>query len=199
MALRKTNPPGAPPVRERILEAAVRVLSRDGVKSLAQPQIAREAGVPQGHLTYYFPKKVDLVRGVAEHMRNTILQELAPTLVAHPEAPPVSMREKFVALATRLAKDRGRTRVLLALLVEMEHDADLHAELATLVSGVRTLVATALERDLDDPDVDLTLAAAWGIGLQHLILEGRRTDEETERLYDRLIGLMATSGSRRSS
>lgn len=187
MTTRKSAPPGAVPVRERILDAAVRVLSRDGAKSLAQPQIAREAGVPQGHLTYYFPKKIDLVRGVAAHMQQLILQELGPMLAKHTGA---TMREKFVAIATRLAKNRGRTRILLALLVEMEHDQQLHGELADNVGGLRALFASLMERDPSDPDVDLALAAAWGLGIQHLILEGRRSDAETQRLYERLLDWM---------
>lgn len=184
---RTTNPPGAPPVRERILDAALRVLSRDGAKSLAQPQVAREAGVPQGHLTYYFPKKIDLVRGVADHMRGVILQELGPLLAKHAGA---TLREKFIAIASRVAKNRGRTRILLALVVEMEHDATLRTELAERVEGLRALFASIMQRKPGDPDVDLAVATAWGLGLQHLILEGRRSDAETERLFDRLLQWM---------
>lgn len=195
MTTRKSAPPGAVPVRERILDAAVRVLSRDGAKSLAQPQIAREAGVPQGHLTYYFPKKIDLVRGVAAHMQQLILQELGPMLAKHTGA---TMREKFVAIATKLAKNRGRTRILLALLVEMEHDQQLHGELADNVGGLRALFASLMERDPSDPDVDLALAAAWGLGIQHLILEGRRSDAETQRLYERLLDWMDSAPPKRS-
>jgi AcrR family transcriptional regulator len=165
----------------------VRVLSRDGAKSLAQPQIAKEAGVPQGHLTYYFPKKIDLVRGVADHMRSLIVQELGPILAQHSGG---TLREKFVAIASRVAQNRGRTRILLALLVEMEHDPGLRDELQGRVEALRALFATLMEREADDPDVSVVVAAAWGLGLQHLILEGRRSDAETERLFQRLLDWM---------
>jgi len=195
MSARKSMPPGAVPVRERILDAAVRVLSREGAKSLAQPQIAKEAGVPQGHLTYYFPKKIDLVRGVADHMGALILQELGPLLAQHSGS---TMREKFIAIATRVAKNRGRTRILLALLVEMEHDEALHDELSGRVGALRALFASLMERESDDPDVDVVLAAAWGLGLQHLILEGRRSDAETERRFERLLEWMESPPAKRT-
>lgn len=195
MTIRKSTPPGAVPVRERILDAAVRVLSRDGGKSLAQPQIAREAGVPQGHLTYYFPKKIDLVRGVADHMRNVILQELGPMLAMNTGS---TLREKFLAIAVRLAKNRGRTRIMLALVAEMEHDEALRGELAERVEGLRALFASVMEREPSDPDVDVALAAAWGLGIQHLVLEGRRSDAETQRLFERLQDWMESVPAKRS-
>lgn len=187
MTERRSTPPGAPTVRDRILDAALRVLSRDGAKSLAQPQIAKEAGVPQGHLTYYFPKKIDLVRGVADHMRAMILQELGP-LLAKASGP--ALRKKFLSLAAKVAQNRGRTRVLLALLVEMEHDPALRDELADRVSALRALFASVMEREPTDPEVDLALATAWGLGLQHLVLEGRRSNEETEKLFQLLFDRM---------
>lgn len=173
-----------PSVRENILDAAMRVLSARGAKHLAQPSVAKEAGIPQGHLTYYFPKKVDLVRGVAERLRNVIIAELAPLLASSASG---SLREKFLTLAARVAQNRGRTRVLLALLVEMEHDESLRNELAQRVMALKEVFATVMQRDVKDPDVDLAVAAAWGLGLQHLVLEGRRTDEETQLLFRRLL------------
>ena len=62
------------PVRERILDAAVKLLETSGVSKLAQPQVAKEAGVPPGHLTYYFPKRLDLLSAVASRFV-TMLRE----------------------------------------------------------------------------------------------------------------------------
>lgn len=182
MIARKSSSP--PSMRENILDAAMRVLSARGAKHLAQPSVAKEAGIPQGHLTYYFPKKVDLVRGVADRLRSVIIEEVAPLLAS---SLGTSLREKFLGIAARVAQNRGRTRILLALLVEMEHDELLRKELADRVIALKGVFATVMQRDLKDPDVDLAVAAAWGLGLQHLVLEGRRTDEETQLLFRRLL------------
>ncbi|MBC8020981.1 MAG: TetR family transcriptional regulator [Methyloceanibacter sp.] len=160
----------------------MRVLSEGGAKHLAQPQVAKEAGIPQGHLTYYFPRKVDLVRGVAERLREMIFQEVAPLLAGGIVA---GIKEKFFGIAARIAQNRGRTRVLLALLVEMENDVELRNGLADRVTTLKSAFAAVLQRDLSDPDVDLAVAAAWGLGLQALVFEGRRTDEETQALFAR--------------
>ena len=53
--------------RTDILDAALQVLRTDGERAMTQTRVAKTAGIPQGHLTYYFPKKRDLVVGVASH------------------------------------------------------------------------------------------------------------------------------------
>lgn len=184
----KSTPPSN--VRERILDAALRVISHGGAKGLAQPQIAKEAGVPQGHLTYYFPKKIDLVRGVADRMRAMIAAELGPILATGGATGRAALRDKLLDIITRVAQNRGRTRVLLALLVEMEHDQELRSELADRVHNLRGVFATLMGREVGDAEADLALATAWGLGLQHLILEGRRTDEETRALFAKLLERM---------
>jgi AcrR family transcriptional regulator len=175
-----TAPPG---VRDRILDAAVDLLARHGPRALAQPQVAREAGVPQGHLTYYFPKKVDLVLAVAGRMRELLAAEVAPLLA---EAGAEGFERRFLSLGARLAQNRGRTRMLLALLAEIEHEPSVRAHMQEGFVQLRRAFGLAMGRKEDDPDIDLVIATLWGLGLQHLLLEGRRTDEDTARLFDRL-------------
>ena len=55
-------------LREDILDAAVRILRESGVKMLAQSRVARAAGIPQGHLTYYFPTKEAILLAVVDRM-----------------------------------------------------------------------------------------------------------------------------------
>ena len=172
-------------VRERILDAAVGLLSKHGPRALAQPQVAREAGVPQGHLTYYFPKKLDLVLAVAGRMRELLAEEVAP-LLADAVAGGADADTRFLALGAKLARNRGRTRMLLGLLVELEHEPGLRATMQEGFFQLRRAFSLVMGREEDDPDVDLAIATLWGLGLQHLLLEGQRSDAETERLFARL-------------
>lgn len=55
-------------VRDRLLNAAERVVSRDGVQSLTLEGVAKEAGVSKGGLLYHFPSKMALIRGVVDRM-----------------------------------------------------------------------------------------------------------------------------------
>lgn len=52
--------------RERILQAAAKILGRDGTSRARMDDIARAAGISHGSLFSYFPTKDELVRGVIE-------------------------------------------------------------------------------------------------------------------------------------
>jgi len=174
-------------IREQILDAAVRVLRESGVKHLAQTQVARAAGVPQGHLTYYFPRKLDLIAAVAQRFVEMLAEDFRVFVAeAGPTFHDDRWRAGALAFAGRLAKDRERTRMLLGLIVESENDPALREVIARHAQMVRALLAGALELPEDDPDVDLLLATLWGIGLQHFVFRTTRPDSRTDEILDRL-------------
>lgn len=73
---------GAPAdgTRERILDAAVKVLCEVGYGHFSVQKVARRAGVYQGNITYYWPRRRDLVLALAlrliEEYRSTCLTSL---------------------------------------------------------------------------------------------------------------------------
>lgn len=177
------------PVRERILDAALRVLAESGVHTLVQPKVAKEAGVPQGHLTYYFPKRMDLLEAVAARFVERMREE-APSLLDFAGEARARLdaagRKRAMGFVAKLAKDRARTRTILGLLAAADEDPALRKQVAAHAKTVRGLVAKLVDRDADDPEVDLALATLWGIGLMHLVFEGR-SSAETERLIQRFL------------
>lgn len=58
--------------RQAILDAALRVASRDGLMAMTLDHVAREAGVSKGGLIYHFASKDDLVRGMIAHFSERI-------------------------------------------------------------------------------------------------------------------------------
>ena len=52
--------------RERILEAAERVLARDGYHAFSTRRVAQECSISVGNLTYYFPTKGSLIEALME-------------------------------------------------------------------------------------------------------------------------------------
>lgn len=55
-----------PNVRDRLLDAAERVVMRDGVGSLTLDAVAKEASVSKGGLLYHFPSKSALILAIVE-------------------------------------------------------------------------------------------------------------------------------------
>lgn len=170
-------------LREVILDAAVRTLREAGLKSLTQSKVARAAGIPQGHLTYYFPRRADLLLAVAQRTVELAARDVS---AAAGEAEAREPRALWRAIARRMVKDRERTRMLLGLLVEAEDDPALQTAMLDNLGVLRRAVAAALGRTPDDGDVDLVIAAYWGLGIQHFMLAGRRSDAATDALCARL-------------
>ncbi|WP_326704507.1 TetR/AcrR family transcriptional regulator [Streptomyces cyaneofuscatus] len=54
--------------RTQILEAATRVVEREGVKSVTFDSVAAEAGLTKGGLLYHFASRDDLVQAIHQHM-----------------------------------------------------------------------------------------------------------------------------------
>jgi AcrR family transcriptional regulator len=52
--------------RERILEAAERVLARDGYHAFSTRRVAQECSISVGNLTYYFPAKSSLIEALMQ-------------------------------------------------------------------------------------------------------------------------------------
>lgn len=62
------SPQTSPCVRSRLLDAAERVVARDGVNNLTLSAVAAEAHVSKGGLLYHFPSKSSLIVGVVERL-----------------------------------------------------------------------------------------------------------------------------------
>ncbi len=71
--------------REPILEAAIRVASRDGLLSMTLDNVAREAGVSKGGLIYHFASKDELVRSLIAHFALHVEQTLNAKVAVDPQ------------------------------------------------------------------------------------------------------------------
>lgn len=175
------------PARERILDAALAILGNSGVRTLAQPRVARDAGVPQGHLTYDFPKRLDLLEAVAARFVERLTEELPslPALASDARARiDAAGRRSAMRFIGKTVKDRARSRTVIGLLAAADEEPALRSAMAARIQSLRALVAKLVDKPVTDPDVDLALATLWGIGILHLSLKDRSA-AETDRLLAR--------------
>jgi len=120
-------------VRERILEAALGLLSQRGAQELTQPRVAKAAGVRQSHLTYYFPTRADLLQAVAHYSIEKLLGQLAQ---ARPGALPLEMASA--------AADKRRARVMLGLVAAADREAKIKQRLRKFIADIRKPMAAML-------------------------------------------------------
>src|SRR5207247_6922493 len=71
--------------REQIVEAAIAVITEQGLQNLSLSEIEKKAGMSRGQLTYYFPAKEDILLAVFDRVVLLMYDRLG-TAVGHPGA-----------------------------------------------------------------------------------------------------------------
>lgn len=120
--------------RERILEAALRLLAERGAHELTQPRVARAAGLRQSHLTYYFPTRGELLQEVARYSIGKLAGQLAQRKRG-------SLAEGIAAGAA----DKRRSRVMLGLVTAADRDPAIKKRLRVFVRELRARIGSLLE------------------------------------------------------
>jgi len=161
-------------VRDRILDAALRLVLEAGVAALTQPRIAQAAGVRQSHLTYYFPTRAVLLEGVAQHMMEGMMQGMQAVAQAH-----VGRGGDALAAAMgELVADPRRARVMLALVVASDEEPGIKLWLREFIGRLRERVGLVLAgAGLDPSRVALFHTLLVGAA----ILNVARDDENSRR------------------
>ncbi len=152
-------------VRERILAAAVALLHEGGIQGWSQVQVARRAKVRQSHVTYYFPKRHDLIDALAQHVTGGMALALQGVLES-------AEGRDLRPVLRRLARD----------IAAREHmTLSLQETLATALGG-----QGAIERSR------LILAAMWGFGLYEFAMGPSNTLDLTDSFLACLAGRTRT-------
>jgi AcrR family transcriptional regulator len=169
-------------VRQRILDTAYDLLSEHGVAHLTQPRVSRAAGVRQGHLTYYFPRRSDLLVALARHS----MEILAGPLVSQANSGALGPADFRSAIIHALS-DRRRVRAVLGLIAAADEDPAVREALRDLVKRVRAQLAqvfASLGLPADPETVALVHTFIVGAG----VLSHARADDEARREAHAVVG-----------
>lgn len=170
-------------IRSDLLHAAHQVLREHGVQSLTQQRVAMSAGVRQSHLTYYFPTRNELLRAAVQDAMVALL-ELVPVEPADRSVSLASLRkvmmDRFV--------DRAGSRLMLALTVASEEDAEIKPWLTKFDADFRRRIHQAFENIGVNPGPDdLLLFHASLVGTATLDLS--IATQASARQARKIIGL----------
>lgn len=169
--------------REKILQAAFTVLSREGYENTSIKGIAEEAGVAQGLVHYYFKSKQLLVLAVlafvCERMELGDVQGAAGALAAFEQT-------------KEMLRDKRHTNALYVQLIGVGvHDPVIGAGVRDFVRNERQHVEDIASQVLAEREVDPTPArgiagAVWGailgIIVQTLVDKEFNADEAVDAL-----------------
>ncbi|GAA2429457.1 TetR/AcrR family transcriptional regulator [Streptomyces sp. NPDC059118] len=175
--------------RTQILEAAARVVEREGIKSVTFDSVAAEAGLTKGGLLYHFASREDLVRAIHQHLADRWESSLAAA--AGKPASEATAAERLTAY-TRVAT-QSATRAELLLMLEgattVEHAAPWNA--------VTERWAPPPAAPTDDPvtlDRFIVRLAADGLWLYESLTAERLDPDLRQAIAERIAGTLGHDG-----
>lgn len=176
-------------VREAILQAGAALLREQGVAALTQPRVARAAGVKQSHLTYYFPRRTDLLLAIARHAIAAVMANLSGEQSGR--SPSAALAETLTAAAI----DGVPPRVLLGLVVAADTDPAIRAPLRELIGGVRGRFRSILaESGVAASAEAATLLHATVVGLA-VLHDARRTPASAREVRQGIAAILRLLGA----
>ncbi|MCM2394117.1 TetR/AcrR family transcriptional regulator [Streptomyces albipurpureus] len=99
--------------RTQILQAAARVVQREGVKSVTFDSVAVEAGLTKGGLLYHFASREDLIQAIHQHLADQWEADMV-TAAGKPAAAATPV-ERLVAYARVATQSASRAELLFML------------------------------------------------------------------------------------
>jgi AcrR family transcriptional regulator len=127
--IRDLHLPAAPTSRERILEAALALLARDGLARLSLDEVAQRAGVSRAALYRQFPGRAPLFREMVR--RHSPMEAVARVLDAAGDLAPAEVLPAVARAASESLA--GRVGILRAVMLEISGEDPDAADAAHMV------------------------------------------------------------------
>ncbi len=142
------------PRRQQLVDAAIRVVARGGLRGLTHRAVDAEAGLPEGSASAYLRTRLALLTALVEHVSRTLQADLAAT-TAHlaDDAQPADVNACVVNLLVRWTEQPELMVVRAELMLEAMRQPELMAAYRPWRDGLVALVeATIRAHGRDDPE-----------------------------------------------
>lgn len=163
-------------VRRHILDTALDLVEADGILALTQPKVAKAAGLRQSHITYYFPRKADLVVALLEASHERAAA--APDGKPGPDG-----------IVSGLMFDRDRMLFFLGILLAAAGEPELRAVVRGHMEAFAGEVAAAFGTAADAPELLAFLDEVRGLALRRLVAAADEAAQEDVAAIARRHGL----------
>jgi len=174
-----------PSTPDLILDAAERVVSRDGARKLTIDAVVRESGFSKGGVLYNFPSKLELVKGMVARMvaSYTVRHEAALRQAEAEGGSPLRlMLETVVCKEPKV--DRSVSMGLLAAIAE-------HPELIDPIRESMARIRDDIIAHAGDPELaNIVLLAADGLHFSHILGLDMLSETERGAIEARLLTLV---------
>ncbi len=168
--------------RDVVIQAALTIIARDGARRLTLDAIAREAGISKGGLMHQFRTKEAVLKALleyqAEYFDKFSQDYMAKAITTSPEA---NLSTQIAVAREAVTTEKSVAFAILGAISEEPGLLSVFKEIDA--KKIETLRAEAADPDL----ATLRWYAARGMLLNSLLGQCPLSDEDRERLFDRLL------------
>lgn len=174
-----------PTTPDLILDAAERVVAREGARKLTIDAVVKESGFSKGGVLYNFPSKLDLIKGMVTRMvENFTARHDAAVRQAEADGS-APLRAMVEALITKEPEvDRSVSMGLLAATAENPELID------PIRDAIARMRADILAHARDPEIVNIVLLAADGLHFSHILGLDILSEAERGAVEARLLALV---------
>lgn len=186
---------------QRIIDAAIKVFSKQGFYNSKVADVARAADVADGTIYLYFKNKDDLLISIFEHSMDYFLQEAQKELQG--ETSPIEKLRKFIALHLQLVQKNPNLAVVLQVELRSSHkfmteyEADKFFQYLRLLENI---IKSGQEKGLFKSDINPQIAkrAIFGaideMALEWILMKHKRygDDDAATQLFHLLYDGLKT-------
>jgi DNA-binding transcriptional regulator YbjK len=182
--------------RKEIIEAALRLIGREGRGGLTHRAVAKEAGVPLGATTYYFDSREDLLAQTLEYVADNEIARFKTEREQLAKVKTPAALAKFLIERRDLTTHRDTLIAEYELWLEAGRDPELRKAAWRWCDAEQRLFARVLERlGSKQPGRDSSILVAVLDGYGERVLArsdpaaaARKLRPELTRLIERLVG-----------
>ncbi|MBI4732638.1 MAG: TetR/AcrR family transcriptional regulator [Chloroflexi bacterium] len=164
-------------LKNALIQAGVKILSKDGVGGLSLRKVAKEAGVSHAAPYAHFADKQALIAAISTEGHKKIYEKISRAMEKHPADPLRQFVETAWAYVEFGLEEPDHFRITFSGAVEQERDYPALVEMTRKNFGlVRQLVARCQEAGILEPgEADLVAVGVWGLvhGFVSLIQQGQ--------------------------
>lgn len=164
-----------------LLQAVLRIVARDGLSAVSHRTVAKEAGIPSGSVTYYFPKRMDLVRGAFSDLTRRQLTRIEALVAERPGGGLEALADLAATVTMgELEGDPSTAAAEFELILAIGRDPDLAPEYRAFEERLEEIqVGLARSIGSTDPHRDGRIVQAYLRGVQLAAIAARPEDRPT--------------------
>jgi AcrR family transcriptional regulator len=152
-------------MKDSILMTAITILREKGIKKLSQPEICKTLNIRQSQLTYYFPRRADLIEAIVSQFT----QQAEVRISSIDES---KSHDAIIAELIHIITSERAIRGYLGLMTEADSDTEVKLIIENHMMAFEKMLKKKLQSFFSKEQIRFILIYLRGLGITHFLSGG---------------------------